>query len=100
MKKLVFLLLLCACSLNLPASLPGNMTSPMKIEREGEVLTIYFESQGDEYSIVGIHPLSGREFFVQVKAGKIVKEEYGYIFSSAEVREILDELFKKDVLSE
>lgn len=94
MIRFIFLILLTACSLNLPAQLPADIKSPVNINKNGKVLAVYIESEGDAYSIVGIHPLSGREFLIQVKSGQIIKEEYGYLFSASEVREILEEVIK------
>lgn len=96
MKKLVLFIFLSACSLTLPAKLPSDLKTPVSIEKNGKILTVYVEGQGSTYSILGIHPLSGREFLIQVKAGKLTKEEYGYLFSAREVKEILDEMLKNN----
>ena len=94
MKKIIFLILLSACSIKLPPELPDQINNPINISKNGKTITVYIEGQGRNYSIVGIHPLSGREFLVQVKTGQVVKEEYGYIFSKSEVREILNQILK------
>lgn len=92
MKKILFLIILTACSLKLPAELPKNFKSPIHMVKNDKELLVYLEQEENGYAIIGIHPLSGREFLVQVRAGKLVREEYGYFYSSKEVREIIEEI--------
>lgn len=95
MKKIIFLILLSACGINLPAQLPETINSPIFYNNRGKIVTVYIERvTPSSYTVVGIHPLSGREFLIKTRDGKITKQEYGYIFSKGEVREILEEILK------
>ena len=89
MKRFLILLMLAGCSLKLPQSLSPDLTSPINIQSNGKNVVLYIEREQNAYSILGIHPLSGREFLIKVVKGRVVKEEYGYLFTRQEVREII-----------
>jgi hypothetical protein len=62
----------------------GSATA--NVERTVE---LYFETTDEGFRVLGIHPLTGREFLLDISNGQIQKEEYGPLISPATVREMI-----------
>ena len=87
------LIVLSSCSLDLPAELPSMVENPKQVETAAGNILVYFEKSDHGYVIVGMHPLFGREFLVEVVDGKLSREEYGPLLGKRQVKRILRQVF-------